>query len=69
MTCKIIAHESTRRTAIYRVRVGNRGYTARVEDFPDKECAVHIDGLEEGSDLFRSIEAAVLKDWLGSDAP
>jgi hypothetical protein len=29
---------------------------------------VHIDGLEEGSELFRSIERAVLRDWLGIDA-
>jgi hypothetical protein len=30
--------------------------------------SVHIEGLEEGSELFQSIEGAVLKDWLGTDA-
>jgi hypothetical protein len=29
---------------------------------------VHVNGIERGSELFRSIEDAVLKDWLGSDA-
>ena len=69
MTRKIIAHASARHDALYQVQAGRKVYEARVEDFPDKGCAIHIEGLEEGSELFRSIEAAVLKDWLGIDAP
>ena len=38
-----------------------------MEDNPGEACVVHIDGIKRGSGLFRSIEGAVLKDWLGSD--
>jgi len=69
MSCKIIAHASTRHVATYHVQVGGKLYKARVEDLPGEDCTVHIDGLEKGSELFRSIEAVVLKDWLGIDAP
>jgi len=43
-------------------------YEAHVKDLPGEDCTVHIEGLEEGSELFQSIEGAVLKDWLGTDA-
>ena len=62
MSCKIIAHASTRHVATYHVQVGGKLYKARVEDLPGEDCTVHIDGLEKGSELFRSIEAVVLKD-------
>jgi hypothetical protein len=68
MTCKIIAHASTRYAASYRVLARGKVYEVRVEDPPGEDCIVSIDGLEKGSDLFRSIEEAVLKDWLGIDA-
>jgi hypothetical protein len=69
MPCKIIAQTSTRHTATYLVEVGGRVYKAGVEDFPSQTCTVHVDDLERGSELFRSIEAVVLKDWLGIDTP
>jgi len=67
MTCKIIAHASTRHAATYHVQAGGRVYKARVEDLLGEDCTVHIDDLEEGSELFRSIEAVVREDWLGID--
>jgi len=42
-------------------------YEADVKDLAGEDCTVHIDGLEEGSELFQSIKGAVLKDWLGID--
>lgn len=68
MPCKIIAHASNRHGARYVVQLGGRAYQAHVQDSPSEECLVRIDGLEEGSELFRSIERIVLKDWLGIDA-
>jgi hypothetical protein len=68
MPCKIIAQASTRYAAKYQVQTHGRVYEARVEDHPGEDCVVHIGGIERGSELFRSIEGAVLKDWLGSDA-
>jgi hypothetical protein len=47
------------------VQVRGRVYEARVEDLPGEACTVRIDGLEEGSALYRSIKRVVLKDWLG----
>jgi hypothetical protein len=38
------------------------------EDRPVEDCTVHIDRADERSDLFRAIQRAVLKDWLGIDA-
>jgi hypothetical protein len=67
MTCKIIAHASTRYVANYRVLARGKVYEVRVEDPPGEDCAVRVEGLEEGSELFRSIEGTVLKDWLGID--
>jgi hypothetical protein len=67
MKCKIIAHASTRYDAKYRVQAGDKVYAASVKDLPGEDCTVHIDGIEEGSELFRSIEEVVLKDWLGID--
>jgi hypothetical protein len=69
MPCKIIAHTSTRHTAAYLVEVGGRVYKAGVEDFPGQKCTVHVDDLDRGSELFRSIEAVITQDWLGIDAP
>jgi hypothetical protein len=69
MSCKIIAHTSTRHTATYLVEVGGRLYKAGVEDFPGQTCTVQVDDLERGSELFGSIEAVIMKDWLGIDAP
>jgi hypothetical protein len=43
-------------------------YEAHVKNLPGEDCTVHVDGLEEGSELFQSIKGAVLKDWLGIDA-
>jgi len=43
-------------------------YEVCVEDRPGEDCAVRIDGLDERSELFRAIQQAVLKDWLGIDA-
>lgn len=68
MTCKIIAHASTRYAANYRVLARGKVYEVRVEDPPGEDCTVRIDGLEQGSELFRLVEGAVLKDWLGIDA-
>jgi hypothetical protein len=42
-------------------------YEVCVEDRPGEDCTVHIDGLDERSELFRAIQRAVLKDWLGID--
>jgi len=67
MPCKIIAHTSTRHTATYLVEVSGRVYKARVEDLPDEHCTVHVDDIAKGSELFQSIEAAILRDWLGID--
>jgi hypothetical protein len=67
MSCKIIAHASSRHAATYHVEAGGKVYEARVKDAPGKDCTVHIDGLDEGSELFKSIEGVVLKDWLGID--
>jgi hypothetical protein len=49
------------------VQAGSRAYKVRVEDFPGEDCTVRIDDVEKGSELFRSIEAVVRKDWLGID--
>jgi len=68
MTCKIIAHASTRDAATYRVLARGTVYHVRVADPPGEDCTVRIEGVEEGSELFRLIEGAVLKDWLGIDA-
>ena len=68
MTCKIIAHSSNRYAAKYHVQAGGRVYEAHVKDLPGEDCVVRVDGLEEGSELFRSIEDAVLRDWLGNGA-
>jgi hypothetical protein len=68
MTCKIIAHASSRHAAKYHVQVRAKVYEVRVEDPPGEDCTVRIDGLEKGSELFRSIEGVVLRDWLGVDA-
>ena len=68
MTCKIIAHTSNRYAATYRVHARGKVYDVCVEDRPGEDCTVHIDGVDEGSELFRAIEAVVLKDWLGIDA-
>ena len=68
MTCKIIAHTSNRYTATYRVQARGRVYKVCVEDRRGEDCTAHIDGLDEGSELFRAIKGAVLKDWLGIDA-
>ena len=62
MTCKIIAHASSRYAAKYHVQVAGRAYEAHVKDLPGEDCAVHIEGVEKGSELFQSIESAVLKD-------
>jgi len=43
-------------------------YKVCVEDRPGEDCTVHIDGVDEGSKLFRAIQAVVLKDWLEIDA-
>lgn len=67
MPCKIIAHTSTLHTATYLVEVGGRVYKAGVEDLPDKNCTVHVDDVEKGSELFCLIEAVILRDWLGID--
>ena len=66
--CKIVAHASSRYAADYRVLARGKVYEVRVEDPPGEHCTVRIEGLEEGSDLFRLIEGAVLKDWYGTDA-
>ena len=66
MTCKIIAHTSNRYAATYRVQARGRVYEVCVEDRPGENCTVHIDGLDERSELFRAIQGVVLKDWLGS---
>ena len=68
MTCKIIAHTSNRYAATYRVQARGRVYKVCVEDRRGEDCTAHIDGLDEGSELFGAIQAAVLKDWLGIDA-
>jgi hypothetical protein len=68
MSCKIIAHVSSRYAAKYQVRARGKVYEVRVEDPPGEDCTVRIEGLEKGSELFRAIEGAVLKDWLGVDA-
>ena len=68
MTCKIIAHTSNRYAATYRVEARSRVYEVCVEDRPGEDCTVHIDGLNERSELFRAIKQAVLEDWLGIDA-
>jgi hypothetical protein len=68
MTCKIIAHTSTRDAATYRVLAQGTVYQVRVDDPPGEDCTVRIEGVEEGSELYRLIEGAVLKDWLGIDA-
>jgi hypothetical protein len=65
MSCKIIAQASSRYSARYHVQVRGRVYEVRVEDLPGEACRVRIDGLEEGSALYRSIKRVVLKDWLG----
>jgi len=39
----------------------------KVRSPPGEDCTVHIDGLDERSELFRAIQGAVLKDWLGID--
>ena len=67
MTCQIIAHTSNRYAAMYRVQARGRVYEACVEDLPGEDCTVHIDGIDENSELFRAIKGAVLKDWLGID--
>jgi hypothetical protein len=67
MTCKIIAHTSSRHAAKYHVQAAGRVYEAHVKDLPGEGCSVQIEGLEAGSELFQSIEGAVLKDWLGID--
>ena len=67
MTCKIIAQASSRYAAKYHVQAAGRVYEAHVKDRPGEDCTVHIDGLEEESELFQSIKGAVLKDWLGID--
>jgi hypothetical protein len=48
------------------VRVRGKVYEVRVEDPPGEDCTVRINGLEGGSELYRTIEIAVLKDWLGT---
>jgi len=53
---------------MYRVQAHGRVYEACVEDHPGEDCAVHIDGLDERSELFQAIQQAVLKDRLGIDA-
>jgi hypothetical protein len=68
MTCKIIAHSSNRYAAKYQVKVSGRVYRAHVTDLPGEDCVVRVDGLEEGSEVFRLIKGVVLKDWLGIDA-
>ena len=45
MTCKIIAHASTRHAATYHVEADGRVYEARVTDLPGEDYTVHIDGL------------------------
>jgi hypothetical protein len=65
MTCKIIAHASNRYAATYRVQARGSVYKVCVEDRPGEDCNVYIDGLDEGSELFRAIQGAVLEDWLG----
>ena len=67
MPCRIIAQASTRYAAKYQVQTHGRVSEARVADNPGEAYVVHIDGIKRGSGLFRSIEGAVLKDWLGSD--
>ena len=68
MTCKIVAHASSRHAAKYLVQAAGRVYEAHVKDLPGEDCTVRIKGLEKGSELFQSIEGAVLKDWLGIHA-
>jgi hypothetical protein len=68
LTCKIIAHASTRDAATYRVLARGTVYHVRVDDAPGEDCTVRIEGVEQGSELFRLIEGTVLKDWLGIDA-
>src|SRR5215471_20307177 len=68
MTCKIVARTSNRYAATYRVQARGRVYEVCVEDRPGEDCTVHIDGLDERWELFRAIQGAVLKDWLGIDA-
>jgi hypothetical protein len=65
---KIIAHASNRHGAKYIVQVGGRAYQAQLRDLPGEDCVVHIEDVEDGSDLHRLVKAAVLKDWLGIDA-
>jgi hypothetical protein len=65
MSLKIIAHASSRHSAKYHVQVRGRVYEVRLEDLPGEACTVRIDGLEEGSGLYRLIKRVVLKDWLG----
>ena len=67
MTCRIIAHTSNRYAATYRVQAHGRVYKLCVEDHPGEDCTVHIDGVDEGSELFWAIQGVVLKDWLGVD--
>ena len=56
-------------TMAARTKKPNSGvYEVCVEDRPGEDCTVHIDGLDERSELFRAIQRAVLKDWLGIDA-
>ena len=68
MTCKIIAHSSNRYAATYRVQARGRVYNVCVEDRPGEDCTVHIDGIDERSEMFRAIQRNVLKDWPGIDA-
>jgi hypothetical protein len=56
---KIIVHASNRHGARYIVQVGVRAYQAHVQDLPGKECVVHIEDLEDGSDLHHYVEAVV----------
>jgi hypothetical protein len=49
------------------VQARGRVYEVCIEDRPGEDCTVYIDSLDEGSDLYRSIEVTVLKDWLGID--
>jgi hypothetical protein len=68
MSCKIIAHTSTRYAANYRVLARGDVYEVRVNDPPGEDCTVQIDGLQKGSELYLTIEGVVLRDWLGADA-
>ena len=48
MTCKIIAHASSRYAAKFHVQVAGRVYEAHVKDLPGEGCTVRIKGLERG---------------------